>query len=172
VSSFYGADVEQLRALAQEILHRSGEISAATARLSSRIDDVSWSGPDGQRFKARWATELAVDLKRVAMRMEEAAQAALSNAREQEEKSGGVATSRPAPQPSTQPLPGIMRDMEYREGRDYFTIDGKSVPVIDDPADGSPPYIEVDGRRISRGDPDWPPQPTERRRSVPVRDQT
>lgn len=98
MNSFFGADVEQLRALAQEILHRSGEMSATAARLSIRIEEVPWYGPDGQRFKSRWSTELAVDLKRVAARMEEAAQAALANAREQEETSGGASTpSNPRP---------------------------------------------------------------------------
>jgi len=160
MSNFYGADVEQLRALAQEILYRAQEVSAAASRLSARIDDVHWSGPDGERFKARWASELRLDLKRVSTRMEDAAQSALANAREQEEKSSGASSSNPAPPPSPAKPglpPGIARDMAYREGRDYVWVNGERVSVQDNLADTLPPYIEIDGRRIYSGDADWPP---------------
>ncbi|MBU1250726.1 MAG: hypothetical protein KJ659_11245 [Actinobacteria bacterium] len=184
MSNFFGADVEQLRSLGQEIAQRAQELNAVAARMTARVDEVSWTGPDGQRFKTRWAAELAVDLRRVAARMEDAAQAALSNAREQEEKSGGRVGSRKAPpfattfpepivrggpsdgeQPAEDPsregsLPRFIpdvRDAEYKEGRDYVVVDGESVRVRTDPADPTRSYIELDGRQVEPGDADWPP---------------
>ncbi len=185
MSGFYGADVEQLRALGRELAVHADLVRSISARLTSRVETVAWLGPDAQRFRAEWASRLSTDLKRVASELTAAADKANKNATEQEvisSGSGGVRanspeTGTPPWAPGTQPQPVrvepqpeeprarhfdprlALRDAAYMEGRDWFLIDGQRVGVNHNWDDPTLTFIEVDGRRIYVGDPDWPPPP-------------
>lgn len=188
MSGFFGADVGQLRDLGTQLGHQSDFLRVLSARLTAQVDAVEWHGPDAQRFRAEWSSRLAVDLVRVSAGLANASQGALLNAAQQEQVSAGASspsretrageqvTSPPAERqrsgesPTPAPAGGgpqarldpseFAQDAAYREGRDYFMIDGNITRVVHNREDPSLTFVEVDGRRIYRGDHDWPPQPS------------
>jgi uncharacterized protein YukE len=91
--SFYGADVEQLRALSAELRQRSEELEAILARLSSRIEHVAWRGPDADRLRSEWQGSHVVAVRRAVRLLQDASGQALDNARQQDETSRGRAGS-------------------------------------------------------------------------------
>jgi len=99
--SFFGADVEQLRSLSTELRHQSDELESIASRLSTRIEQVTWRGPDADRFRSDWQGSHLAALRRAVRLLQEAAGQALDNARQQEDTSqgggGGVAGGLPFP---------------------------------------------------------------------------
>ena len=90
MAGFFGADVEQLRQLATALTQRADEVLAVRARIDARIAALSWRGPDATRFVSDWNDRLSNDLLRAANGLSAAADAAIANARQQEEISGGA----------------------------------------------------------------------------------
>jgi len=87
--SFFGADVDQLRQLSRSLAQNAEQIQAITTRLSPRIDSTGWRGPDADRFRGGWNEELAPSLRAATRALEDASGLAETNARQQEQASGG-----------------------------------------------------------------------------------
>jgi uncharacterized protein YukE len=87
--SFYGADVEQLRALSIELRQQSEELEAIASRLGARIEQVAWHGPDAERFRAEWQGSHLASMRRTMRLLLDASGQALENAKQQEFTSQG-----------------------------------------------------------------------------------
>jgi uncharacterized protein YukE len=90
---FYGADVDQLRALSTALSQRSEELEAIASRLGHRIEQVQWRGPDADRFRADWQGSHLAALRRAIRLLQDAAGQAGDNAREQLATSDGASPS-------------------------------------------------------------------------------
>lgn len=164
MSSFYGADVGQLRALGRDLSASAEQLDLILARLGGRVDDVAWYGPDAERFRGDWHAAHARAMRLVAGALRDAAAAAAANAAQQESTSGGGSFGGGVGWiPGFAPVPGapivpddLARDMEYGEGRDWVLSDGKPLDVRGRYDEGGA-HIEVGDRRIYEGDADWPP---------------
>ena len=129
-SGFFGADVEQLRQLSRSLAQHAEELQSIRARLGSRVEAVSWLGPDADRFRGDWNERLAVSLSAAARALNEASNQAETNARQQEQASGSAAGSPslppiigsngPFPLPSDPPTMPIRRTAEVRISPEEF----------------------------------------------------
>jgi hypothetical protein len=86
--SFYGADVEQLRALATALDRSSADIDSVRSRIDGMIGSSPWRGPDADRFRDEWRERDAADLRRASEALSTQARRARDNARDQEQASG------------------------------------------------------------------------------------
>lgn len=94
MTGFYGADVDQLRALGRDLDREAEALDLMLTRLAGRIEQVAWRGPDVDRFRADWNGRLTTEIRRVVAGLRDAGGAAVANANAQEATSGGSA---PAP---------------------------------------------------------------------------
>jgi hypothetical protein len=83
----YGADIEQLRALANLFENRSSTLSAAAETIGGTIDGVAWLGPSGEMFREEWAGVHAPGLRDAANSLLAGADALQRNADEQDDTS-------------------------------------------------------------------------------------
>ncbi len=95
MAGFYGADVEQLRSLGGELSRQATALESIVSRLTPKVEQVSWTGPDAQRFLDDWHARLAVLLRKVAEELQGASQRALQNATAQEDASNGSGAASP-----------------------------------------------------------------------------
>lgn len=85
MSTFVGADVEELRALAAELEAGAGELRDLSSELSGAIAAAeSWQGPDARRCKDEWGTLAQSSMADVADALETAGRIVQRNADEQE----------------------------------------------------------------------------------------
>ena len=89
MTGFYGADVEQLRALGRDLQREADGLEAMLVRLTSRIEQVAWQGPDVQRFRAEWRDRHLPQARGVVAGLRDAGGAAGANAGQQEAVSSG-----------------------------------------------------------------------------------
>jgi uncharacterized protein YukE len=113
--TLWGADVEQLRALAQQFSKTADLLQQQSTQLSSQINNnPAWKGADAQRFRSDWNTSHRTLLQQTVTRLQQESKVLLKNANEQEKAStdgsgadGGPGTGSPAgnngPRP---PIPG------------------------------------------------------------------
>lgn len=89
--NFYGADVAQLRRLAQELASGAGRLEQLGQQLGGSIASTGWEGNDGERFRGDWNGSHARTLKAAAAGVRSASKALLQNADEQDRASNGPA---------------------------------------------------------------------------------
>lgn len=122
MAGFIGADIEQLRALGNELTRQAEELESVISRLTSRITSVDWRGPDAQRFTSDWHDRLAGMLRSAATLFRDAAAKVMEDARQQESASGAG---------SSGPKPGrLFEPLEFSD----FTAPVRLGPDEDSPA--------------------------------------
>lgn len=84
MSTMYGMDISQVRALAQLMSHTASEIQQMTANLTSNLQNTPWVGPDRQSFESDWHSTHVMQLNQVVNALNDAATRANNNATEQE----------------------------------------------------------------------------------------
>jgi uncharacterized protein YukE len=86
--ALYGADIEQVQQLSNQLNAKANEIENVISQLSSAISSVNWMGPDADRFRSDWQGQHVAQLKQVVSALQAASQNARRNAQEQQTASG------------------------------------------------------------------------------------
>ncbi|WP_084127347.1 WXG100 family type VII secretion target [Demequina sp. NBRC 110054] len=102
MTGFYGADVAQLRALAQQFSRAADALSSTGAEIGSAVVLAQrWEGPDSEHFRDAWHSQGRAAVNEASVSLREAAAALLGNADEQQEASaadgGGASSLAPGP---------------------------------------------------------------------------
>ncbi|MDQ0635043.1 hypothetical protein QFZ40_002952 [Arthrobacter pascens] len=100
---FYGADIEQLRALARTMSQHSGKMVSLSMELGQLLSRAPWDGHDATRFRAAWDSEHRPVLKRIAAELQSQAQQLNRNADEQDKASSGASGSDSSGKPDSNP---------------------------------------------------------------------
>ena len=90
----YGADVGQLRTLAQRMELAARSLDSIAASLHSQVQGARWDGADGVRFSSDWSRRYRPDLREVARRLDDAAKVIRRNALDQERTSSASGGAR------------------------------------------------------------------------------
>ena len=86
--TLWGADVEQLRTLAQQFSKTADLLQQQSTQLSSQINNnPAWKGADAQRFRSDWNTSHRTLLQQTVSRLQQESKVLLKNADEQEKAS-------------------------------------------------------------------------------------
>ena len=86
--ALYGADIEQVQQLSNQLNAKANDIQGIVSQLSSAISSVNWLGPDADRFRSDWQGQHVAQLKQVISALQTASQNARRNAQEQQTASG------------------------------------------------------------------------------------
>ena len=78
--NFYGADVAQLRRLAQDLANDANRLDQLGQQLGSSIASSPWKGLDGERFRSDWNGTHARVLRAAAAGIPSASKALLQKA--------------------------------------------------------------------------------------------
>src|SRR5690606_41783427 len=84
---FYGADIGEMRRLAQSLTTATGALESTRRALDTTVSGARWAGPDGDELRGRWTTELGPALTAAAAALRDAADAVRRNADHQESAS-------------------------------------------------------------------------------------
>lgn len=84
---FYGADIGELRRLAQSLTTATGALESTRRALDTTVSGARWAGPDGDELRGRWTAELGPALTAAAAALRDAADAVRRNADQQESAS-------------------------------------------------------------------------------------
>lgn len=86
--TLWGADVEQLRTLAQQFSKTADLLQQQSTQLSSQINNnPAWKGADAQRFRSDWNSKHHTLLQQTVSRLKQESKLLLKNADEQEKAS-------------------------------------------------------------------------------------
>lgn len=89
----FGADVAQLKALGIAMQSRAEDIRQLVTTLESNVGATTWQGPDADRFRNDWSSNLRNLMVQVASELEAAGRNAQRQAGDQEQASSAGATS-------------------------------------------------------------------------------
>ncbi|MDF9875565.1 hypothetical protein [Cellulosimicrobium cellulans] len=106
MSGMWGADVTELRRLAQSLRSASDQLVSTTSEVSGLVEAAGrWQGGDADQFRGEWTGTSVALLRGVSQTLAEASQAVLRNADEQYTTSteGGSIPSPGVPGPPTGP---------------------------------------------------------------------
>lgn len=84
MNAMKGMAVEEVRRMAQMLADAADEITTITQELTTGLDDVDWTGPDADRFRAQWEGDMVPALQDVAHAVSELGTRAESNASQQD----------------------------------------------------------------------------------------
>lgn len=92
MSEMLGADVEQLRALAQEFSRKSESLTQAQRLIDGAVNQLPryWKGPDAQRFASQWRGQHRGVIARSATMLVQTADQLKANATEQDQASSSA----------------------------------------------------------------------------------
>lgn len=82
-----GMDIEGVRQLAAQMDSNAGQIDQLIGALNAALEGTEWIGPDRERFVGDWHTTFVPQLTAVANTLRDTANAARSNADQQEQAS-------------------------------------------------------------------------------------
>ncbi|MFC0456285.1 hypothetical protein ACFFGR_06940 [Arthrobacter liuii] len=86
--TLWGADIEQLRTLAQQFSKTADLLQQQSTQLSSQINNnPAWKGADAQRFRSDWNSNHRTLLQQTVTRLQQESKVLLRNADEQEKAS-------------------------------------------------------------------------------------
>lgn len=86
---FYGADIEQLRTLAETMSRHADKMTLLSMNLGKLIATAPWDGRDAETFRKAWDSEHRPLLKRVAAELQSQSRELKRNADEQDKASTG-----------------------------------------------------------------------------------
>ncbi|MFK0072846.1 hypothetical protein [Arthrobacter woluwensis] len=84
---FYGADVEQLRALSKSMGLSGSRLKNTEMQVNSLVSGVAWKGDDGERFRREWSSTLRPMLHKASQSLSDASKLLLGQADEQQSAS-------------------------------------------------------------------------------------
>lgn len=87
MAQFTGMDIAEVQALSAQLTHASEEINQLANTLTSKLEAVSWSGPDRDRFVSDWQGQHKSALLQISQALQGAATSATQNAQAQEQAS-------------------------------------------------------------------------------------
>lgn len=90
---FYGADIEQLRALAKTMSRHSERMTSLSTELGHLISNARWDGRDAAMFRSSWDSEHRPMLKKISSELQAQAKELIRNADEQDKSSSGASGS-------------------------------------------------------------------------------
>lgn len=99
MAGMYGADVEQLRTLANQFSQAADQLDRGRLRVGNGIQISAWVGPFATSFRIRWDSENSLRIAAAAQRLREGARVLHANADEQDQASasrGSVTSQRSA----------------------------------------------------------------------------
>jgi hypothetical protein len=99
----YGADIEQLRALAKTMSQHSDKVNTLSAELGKLLSRAPWAGRDADAFRAAWDSDHRPKLKRVAAELHNQAQELTRNADQQDKASTGATDPERSGKPDSNP---------------------------------------------------------------------
>lgn len=79
-----GMNVEEVRRMSAQLREAAEEIATIESELTSGLADVDWTGPDADRFRGQWQSEMVPALQRIKTSVDELGESADRNAAEQE----------------------------------------------------------------------------------------
>ena len=82
-----GMNIEQVRALSQQLNQAADQVRQIAGDLSSKLGSTTWVGQDQARFTSDWESSHRPSLTKVAEALAHASQLASQNAAEQERTS-------------------------------------------------------------------------------------
>ena len=126
--NFYGADIAQLRRLAQDLANGANRLDQLGQQLGSSIATSPWKGHDGERFRGDWTASHSKVLRAAAAGMHSASKAVLQNADQQDQAStvstggstGGPGSDGSSPAVATQELTDKLSGMTPEERDAYL----------------------------------------------------
>ncbi|MCD4849563.1 WXG100 family type VII secretion target [Arthrobacter sp. AK01] len=148
---FYGADVDQLKALSKALANGASLLTSRARELDSLIaqgmtgQGGGWQGQDAKRFAADWQGRLRPLLQTTTRGLEEASQSVLTNADQQSsastEGAGSEATTKTT---AANPNPGQPTPQEILD--EYQVSDAETTKW---PGDWDPLRFVVDQREVT-----------------------
>ena len=148
--TLWGADIEQLRTLAQQFSKTADLLQQQSTQLSSQINNnPAWKGADAQRFRSDWNSSHRTLLQQTVLRLQQESKVLLKNADDQQKASttgsgagggpgAGSAAGNNGPRP---PIPGqgsndpwgpdwlADPDSPFRDGWDIYGLT-KALPNL------------------------------------------
>ena len=82
-----GMDIEAVRQLAVQMENNASQIEQLIGTLTATLEGTEWIGPDRERFVGDWNNTHKIQLTAVANSLRDAANAARSNADQQDQVS-------------------------------------------------------------------------------------
>jgi len=82
--AFYGADVDELRAFARQLAAGAESLEDARRALQSSVTGARWTGPDGDKLRGQWSSELSPILTNAATTLRRASDRVKANADDQQ----------------------------------------------------------------------------------------
>ena len=90
--NLWGADVAQLRTLAQQFGKTSETLLQQSTTLTSAINgNTAWKGADGARFKSEWNGNHRALIQKTALALKEESKRLMTHAEQQEKASNAAA---------------------------------------------------------------------------------
>ena len=79
-----GMNIEEVRRMSAQLRDAAEEISRIEQDLTSGLADVDWTGPDADRFRGQWQSEMVPALQQIMNSVNELGETAERDASEQE----------------------------------------------------------------------------------------
>lgn len=79
-----GMNVEEVKRMSAQLRDAAEEITRIEQELTSGLADVDWTGPDADRFRGQWQSEMVPALQQIMNSVNELGESADRNASEQE----------------------------------------------------------------------------------------
>jgi len=95
MSSVSGADIADMRKLAQTLSQAAQRIDGVIGNVQSQISSTAWTGPDANRYRSQWQSDSTAKLRSVSGALRDASKLISRNASEQEHASAATGGSTP-----------------------------------------------------------------------------
>ncbi|MGP9682667.1 MULTISPECIES: hypothetical protein [unclassified Brachybacterium] len=79
-----GMNVEEVRRMSGQLREAAEEIGQIEQELTTGLEGVDWTGPDADRFRGQWASDMVPALQRIMNSVHELGDTADRNAAEQD----------------------------------------------------------------------------------------
>ncbi|MDN5599128.1 MAG: WXG100 family type VII secretion target [Brachybacterium sp.] len=82
-----GMNVEEVKRMSAQLREAAEEITRIEQELTNGLAEVVWTGPDAERFRGQWQSEMVPALQQIKNSVNELGDAADRNASEQQSTS-------------------------------------------------------------------------------------
>lgn len=127
MTGMLGADVAQLRSLAQQFDRAADRLDASRAAVGGAVESAHWRGADADRFRQLWSGQSAPRIGQVVHALRDAATSLRTNAQQQEQASAVDGGASSASAPGSAPSMGDVFSW-LQDGLDWKPLQG--VPVF------------------------------------------
>lgn len=128
MSTFFGADVGELRQLASTFEHAASQLTTTRNSVGGNVQSSPWTGPDASRFRSAWDSQSATQLASAADRLSSAASSLRKNAHQQEAASSVSGSGSGLPS-----APHTAATSNTTDAQTISTWNGRTAHVVDHP---------------------------------------